>query len=322
MAARYHETGEPTEVVRVESVPVAEPANGEVTVRLLASPIHPSDLGMLAGTYGRKADLPAIGGREGLGEVVASNAALAVGTRVRMPVSGAWIGEVTVAAAGLTVIPGDLPVDQAAMAFVNPPTVVRLLADFIDLQAGDWVAQNAANSAVGHGVAALARHRGLHTINVVRDPAKWEAPLKTAGGDVVVADGDDWFKQVTALTGGARPRLALNSIGGDSVIKLIRALGDGGCCVTFGGMVGDKVRYPTRNLIFNDVSLRGFWMDRWMRTHAADEIAALHDEVFDLLRQGIIQAPVAARYPLSQAKEALRHASSGGREGKVLLVAD
>ena len=43
-----------------------------------------------------------------------------------------------------------------------------MLEDFVDLQPGDVVVQNAANSAVGQYVVQLARDKGLHTVNVVR----------------------------------------------------------------------------------------------------------------------------------------------------------
>jgi len=179
-----------------------------------------------------------------------------------------------------------------------------------------------ATSGIGKAVVETFIERGLKVICVVRDVAKWEAPLKTAGAACVVADDDDYPKQLKALTGGAKPKLALNSVGGESVSRLIKCTADGGTVVTFGGMVGDKVRFPTRYLIFNDVSLVGFWMDRWLRTSSPEEVQALYEAVFGLLRDGTFEAPVAATYPLSGYKEAIGHATGGGRDGKVLLSGD
>jgi NADPH:quinone reductase-like Zn-dependent oxidoreductase len=56
------------------------------------------------------------------------------------------------------------------MLGINPPTAALLLNESIDLRPGDWVAQNAANSGVGRSLIAIARTRGLKTINVVRRP--------------------------------------------------------------------------------------------------------------------------------------------------------
>lgn len=323
IAVRYHENGAPNEVLRVDSLPLKAPGAGEVTLKLLAAPVHPSDLGMIAGTYGRKRDLPAIGGREGLGEVVAVGAGVAdwkEGDRARMPEQGSWVREITTAAEGLVRVPREVPVEQGAMAFVNPPTAVRLLADFVDLQPGDWVLQNAGNSAVGFCVVAWARKRGLKTISTVREVERWQEPLQRAGADVVEADTDELYRNIKQLTGGPKPRLALNSIGGDSVVRQIRCLDDGGSCVTFGGMVGDKVRYPTRNLIFNDISLRGFWMDRWWRTHSEEQGRALMQQVFDGIREGVFEVPIAQRFSLREGPAAVAAASGSSRPGKVLFV--
>jgi NADPH:quinone reductase-like Zn-dependent oxidoreductase len=323
LAVRYHETGKPAEVLRVEPVELPPPGPGEARVRLLAAVINPSDLGMIGGSYGRLRELPAVAGREGLGEVVALGEGVstpAVGTRVRMPEGpGVWREAVNAPAGELLPVPGDLPVEQAAMAFINPPTAWRLLHDFGDAKPGDWVAQNAGNSAVGVYVAQLGRKLGLNVLSLVRDVTKWEKPLKQTGAAAVAADTADWPKQLEALTGGARPKLGLNSVGGESVSALIKAMADGGEVVTFGGMVGDKVRFPTRFLIFNDLRLSGFWLDRWYRTHSADEARAMLTEVFALIAEGTFQAPVAASYPLGQALEAVAHAGRSGREGKVIL---
>ena len=65
----YHQHGEPSEVLRLEETPVPEVGEGEVLLRMRATAIHPSDFGMIAGSYANLRELPAIGGREGVGEV-------------------------------------------------------------------------------------------------------------------------------------------------------------------------------------------------------------------------------------------------------------
>lgn len=51
---------------------------------------------------------------------------------------------------------------------MNPCTAVRLLEDFADLQPGDAIVQNGANSTVGHCIYQIAKSRGIQTINVIR----------------------------------------------------------------------------------------------------------------------------------------------------------
>lgn len=325
-AIRYHQHGAPADVLRIEELELPAPAAGEVTAALRAAIIHPSDLGMIAGTYGRLPELPAVGGREAVGEVLAVGSGvkrLSVGDRVRMPEDlGVWRQAVTAPADLFEKAPSDLPLEMAAMAFINPPTAYRLLHDFVALKEGDWIVQNAANSAVGFCVAGLANSLGLRSINTVRNVDACHDALKEVGADVIVDDASDWYKDLKDLTGGEKPRLGLNSVGGESVIKIIRTLGEDGKCVTFGGMVGDKIRFPTRNLIFDNISLHGFWMDKWMRSHSFEERAKQQHAVNELIRSGAFRIPVARTYPLEQFAEAIAHATESARGGKVLFTAN
>src|SRR5262249_57775082 len=65
--------GRPESIAIVE-MPVSRPGPGEVLVRVLASPINPSDLVFIRGLYGFKKPLPAIPGFEGSGTVVEAGA--------------------------------------------------------------------------------------------------------------------------------------------------------------------------------------------------------------------------------------------------------
>ncbi len=321
----YSETGKPLEVLNLQEIDVPAPQSGEVSIALEAAVVHPSDMGMIGGTYGRLRALPAVAGREGVGRVVALGAGvknLSVGDRVRMPEdAGVWREAITVPAAEAERVPADVPAEQAAMAFINPMTVWRILHDFVELKPGDWVLQNAGSSALGQCLVQIARALGLKTVSVVRNVEKWEPILKNLGADAVLAEEKDSIKKIVEIVGGKDnlPRLALNSIGGESASRLTRMVGFAGTIVTFGGMVGDLIRFPTREFIFYDLRLRGFWMDRWNRAAAPEARAALTEEIFSMMRAGTLKMAVDAVFPLSDYKSAIARALEGGRSGKVLF---
>ena len=82
----------------VRRIPVPRPGGGEVLIRMVVSPINPSDLGFIAGGHGFKKTFPVVPGVEGSGTVVAVGSGLLpkllVGRRVacaKSPTSdGAW----------------------------------------------------------------------------------------------------------------------------------------------------------------------------------------------------------------------------------------
>lgn len=313
--------GVPSEGLSVEDVEVRWPGRGQVGVRLLAAPVNPSDLGVIGGTYGRLPELPAVPGREGVGEIFAVGSGVGaelLNKRVRMPVGlGSWQDFVIIEKEGLLFVPDGIVDEMAAMAFINPPTAWCMLHDFVGLKAGDWVIQNAGNSAVGCCVIQMARYLGIRTINVVRDMS-WEGYLKEIGADVVVGEESGWEKDSGYAS---MAKLALNSVGGASGLRLFKGLGEGGVHVTFGGMAREGVVWPTRELIFRDIRVRGFALDR-VRFGAPERYLEVLQLVFDLIRKGIIDIPVEKRYSLRDVKEAIEHAGGYHRKGKILLTSN
>lgn len=319
-AIRHHSFGKPQEVLKVETVGKPEPGPGEVRVKLLAAAINPSDYGMIGGSYGRLRELPAVAGREGVGQVDALGSGVfnvGVGAHVRFPEEGTWQEYACIPAKDLLQVPSELPVEQTAISFINPPTAYCLLSKIVDLPKGSWVVQNAGNSAVGLSVIQMAKALGFKTINQVRREELIE-PLKALGADEVVIEGSGWAKTAKELTGGEPIRLALNSIGGESASDQIKALGEGGTQVTFGGMVGDPVRFPTRFLIFNDVRLVGFWWDKWSKQAGPDGLRQVMDAVYGMMKDGSLRLPIEATYSFDQYAEAFAH-DKQPRLGKILL---
>jgi NADPH:quinone reductase-like Zn-dependent oxidoreductase len=323
-ALRFKEFGKPLEVLSLEELEVPEPGPGEVLIKLIASPIIPADFGSILGNYGKLKELPATAGAMGIGEVVQvgdSENPIEVGQWVRIPEEiGVWQEFCFVKANELRVLPKGLDGQSACIAALNPPTAIRLLEDFASLKSGDWVIQNAGNSNVGIAIIQYAQTMGLKTVNLVRREELVQ-PLLDLGADTVVVEESFNPREIEAITKGGRPKLAINSVGGHSGLKILNALGPGGTHVTIGAMTFEPVRFPTRQLIFEDIKLCGFWLMNWQHQHSPEEVKALDDQVYSLIGDGTFKFPVAANYPLSEYKKALTHASEP-RFGTVLFTAN
>ncbi len=321
-AVIYEERGEPLEVLRVGEIDVEAPAAHEVLVRMLAAPINPVDLNVIEGKYAVRPPLPAVAGSEGVGEIVARGnevSDLEIGTRVLVPHEfGSWREFGVIDAQKLTAVPPEIPVDQAAMMNINPPTAWRMLHDFVALKDGDWILQNAANSSVGHAVIHLAKARGWRTLNVVRRPELIEE-LRAEGGDMVLLDDEELPAKIKDATDGVKVHLALNAVGGDSALRLANALAENGTIVTYGAMGRQPVRIPNGLLIFKNLHVRGFWITRWYRETERSDVQEMFNALFPLAVQGILDAKIEKTYPLDEAIAAVEHSQKSRRGGKILL---
>ncbi|MDY6068846.1 MAG: 2-enoyl thioester reductase domain-containing protein [Opitutales bacterium] len=321
-AAVYNAYGTPSQEVNYSEINLEELGENQVLIKFLRAVINPSDMGMIGGSYGTLKKLPAVAGREGIGQIeaVGKNVCrLKIGDIVRIPPEhGAW-REYCVADADLLYsVPEGIDYDAACMAFINPPTALRVLSDFCELKEGDWIIQNGASSALGYFMIQLCAERKINTINMLRNAKEREKALKDIGATVVIDEAEFDYKKIRATY--PLPKLGLNQIGGNSVSNMIKVMADSGTVVTVGGMTGEPVRFPTRFLIFNDLRLRGFWWDKWQRTHTKDEIQKVLDEIFGYIKDGKLKAPVAARFQLKDIKEALKVAAMSQRGGKVVIT--
>lgn len=322
-AVQFDAFGAAHEVARLVDLPDAPaPGPGEVLVDVEAFPINPVDLLTIAGEYATRPPLPAVPGSEALGRVVAVGDGVghvAPGARIIMMSRENWVQRKIIRAGEAVPVGVEADPAQLAMLKINPPTAYLMLTRYRELAPGDWVMQNAANSAVGHYLIGLARARGVRTINVVRRSAL-VAELEARGADEVLVDGPDLADRVRAIVGDGALALGIDAIAGDATGRLARCLDEGGVVVNYGMLSGSPCAVDPHDVVFRGITLTGFWLVKFLGTMSGEERTALYRELAGHVADGDLAADVEAVYPLEEIREALGHAAREGRDGKILVT--
>lgn len=279
-------------------LPVPEPGEGELLVRVRAAGVNPGDWRLREGSYG---DLrSAVFGREVAGTVVR----LGPGVRGFAPgdevfggcpgMVGGWAEQALVTAGFAARRPEGVAPEAAAVLPVAAGTAFDALAQ-LALPAGATLLVNGAGGGVGVPLVQLARRRGIDVVGTA-SPAKHD--LVAALGAVPVAYGDGVVDRILA----AAPR------GVDGVFDLVG---------------GDALRVvaplvaPERLFSVADKALVGALGGRDV---VRDRSTGVLAELARLVAAGELDPHVTQVRPLSEAGEALALVERGHARGKVVLV--
>ena len=314
-AIQITQFGTPEDVVRVVDLkePPA-PGPGEVKVAVELSPLNKHDL-LLAGGEFVQPPLPLVLGNEGVARVVEVGrgvGTVAVGDLVVVPLlAGAWRERLLLPAEGLFALP-EGSVEQFSMLGSNPPTAGLILSEYADLEPGDWIVQNAANSGVGRSLIALAKARGFRTINLARNESVF-ADLTASGADIVHLDDATAAEDVRKEIGDARVALAVDSVGGVAAARLLDLLSEGGSLVAYATATGQPMPVDELTLISKRATIRGFFAGHY---DYATKVLPVIREAAPLVARGALFVPPAAVFDLDDIHAAIRQFERGG---KILL---
>lgn len=329
-AVLFDAVGEPDQVLHSGDAELRAPGRGEVQIRMIASPINPSDLMFVRGIYGIKPQCPQSPGFEGVGVVESSGGGLRgtifKGKRVVVMNSsgGNWAEQAVVPATQVIPISSGLSDDQAATFFVNPATAWIMTQEVLKVRKGDWLLQTAAGSALGHMIARLGRHCGFKTVCVVRRDV-YRDSLKRAGADAVVVfdpandPPEQLGKDVRKATGAEGVRFAVDPVGGMTASAVVNCLGPQGKMLLYGTLSGQAVEFAPRSLMESDATIAGFWLGHYMMQQGLLFKLKLVRRMTGLIQTGVLATEIAARYPLEEITEAVRSAEDQNISGKIVL---
>lgn len=312
----YETRGAPEKVIQLKTVELADTLQPEeVLLEWQASPINPADINQIQGTYGLRPKLPAGAGLEGAARVAKIGSAVKSvkpGDQVisSYEIAGTWTEHSIYHQKNVIKIDNDLPIEHSALLKVNPPSAYVMLKEYAQLNKGDWVVQNCANSAIGKQIIQISRILGLKTFNVIRNRENLEElvkEMKDLGADEVITEDDMYDKKKKVKL--PKAKLALNGVGGKSSLYLASALEQDGCMVTYGGMSRQATQAPTAPLIFKNITLRGFWLMTWIRAQKDDHaMEKMLTELAGWMKNGEIVATPIVRRSMEEYKEALTEA--------------
>jgi NADPH:quinone reductase-like Zn-dependent oxidoreductase len=280
------------------------------------------DLLTIAGQYAVRPPLPAVPGSEALGRVLAVGDGvthIAPGDRVVMMSRENWVQRKKIKAGEAIPIAVDADPLQLAMLKINPPTAYLMMTRYQQLTPGDWIIQNAANSAVGGYLICLAKAQGLRTINVVRR-ADLAVELRERGADVALVDGPDLAQRVRAAIGDGKLPLAIDAVAGDATGRLAECLCEGGVLVNYGFLSEMPCAVDPHQIVFRAITLTGFWLVKFLASMTPEERASLYADLAERVADGELKADIEAVYDIDDSIRALEHAARAARGGKILIT--
>lgn len=323
----------------------------QVVVKALGTPINPSDVVQVLGVYpsppkfqqlGNDSDVKyAIGGNEGVFKVVAVGNDVAdykVGDWVipKLPSFGTWR---THAIADATENPfikvssdddSAIDLNEAATISINPSTALQLIETYNDWKQGDWIIANAGNSQVNQYLIQIAKIYSINTILIIRSGKQNETELKNElkklGATLVFNDEEikapKFIKELPELTSNGNVRLALNSVGDETVAILIDALSQDGTLITYGASGGNKkISYDSTAQLFKNITTKAYWLTKNTKANPQLKVDTIN-KLLKLYQNKVIQSPNfnKAKFDQSQDLAQLVLHSISSTTGKQVIV--
>lgn len=209
-------------------------------------------------------------------------------------------------------IPEGVPLAAASSLTVNPCTAYRMLKDFVNLEEGDTVIQNGANSACGQNVIQICKALNIKNVGIIRDRPdadKLISYLKSLGATEILTEEQCRTSKLFKSKELRKPKLALNCVGGKNALEMSKHLDHYGIMVTYGGMSREPVLVPTSALIFKDIQFRGFWMTRWKdQKGKTPEAQQMIDDLLKMMKTGQLKAPQHELVPFENYQKVLDNA--------------
>ncbi len=312
--------------LKVQDIDPPVPKVDEVVIKIHASPVNPSDIAFIQGTYNIVKPLPAVPGFEASGEVVDAykNTSDLIGKKVSCFVQnddfGTWSEYVVANVDDIIILKDEMNMDQAACFTVNPFTAYGLF-NIAVLRETKAIIQNAAGSQVAALIRKMALLNDVDVINIVRKQETADK-LVSEGVKHVLVDTDENFEsQLKDICTSLNPGVAFDAVGGKLAGLMFNALSDDSELVVYGGLSGKSIDgIDVMDVIFRDKIISGFNLIDWKNEMDIEEFNNISEELQDRFIDGTYSTAICGNTSLENVVKGLRAYISDMSKGKLLIV--
>lgn len=322
----FKAAGEGSFEVQTIATPVPKP--GQVLVKVERSPINPSDIGNMKGSYDKTIKartLPYQLGFEGSGTVVQSGGGVMAwwmnGKRVAMcqPQMGVWAEYVVVPALNCLELPANVSFEEGCSCFVNPLTVIAFLT-MANQRGVKAIVHTAAASQLGKMLVRMAPHYGVTVICVVRKAEHVKELTDLGAKHVLNSDEKDYDEKLKSITEQLKATLAFDAISGASAAQLFNQLPVNSEVVVYGGLSQQSAGpFETGALISTGKRVSGFYLGSFLPKQSLLTQAGMLKTVAKHVKVEL-RTEVAQAYPMEQTKDALMSYVKNMSGGKVVIA--
>lgn len=315
----FNEKGDPLTVLKHGLTKIPDLNKNEIRVRLLASPINPADFLFIEKKYRIEPEFPQIAGFEGTGIIIDNNSDknFPLNSLVSFRHKNIWAEYINIPKSEIIVLPGSFPVEKAAQLALNPLTAWALL-DEINASSNQTIILSAGNSTISKIIVQFAKKRGVKTVPIVRNGTEIDNLINLGATAVLNSIDLNFEEQLKELSQKETIVGFLDAVGGNLASIIIRWISANSKIIHYGLYSDQYVQYHSSDLIFKNVTLLGFGIDKWKEKKEKSEM----DEIWKKIIQEIIKSdfhmPISSKYSFDNYKKAINQSRSS-IEGKTLF---
>ncbi len=306
---------------KIVDVPVPEPAENEVLIRVEEAGVIFADIMVVRGDYVMSPTLPFIPGREVSGtveKVGAQVSDLEPGMRVVATLLVGGYAEYAVApSTNVTLLSERLSFSQGLIYHINLPVAYLAYHAFGKIQPEETILLHAAAGGIGSLITQVAKRRGNNTVIALSSSEEKADHCRSNGADHCINyRTTDYVEEVLRLTGGKGVDVCLNSVGGSTLESDPKAIRPLGRWVLYGYAAGKGLIDPyAADTLLKSLTVNLFSIYTTLGTEIFERAVAFRD---DWIAHEALDT-VTKRFPLEEVSAAHEWMEDQHSFGKIVL---
>jgi len=325
---RFYEFGS-ADVLKLEDLPLAEPGEGEVRLKVEAIGLNRAEVMFRQGRYLEiPKSFPAMLGYEAAGVIDAIGTGVSefqVGDRVstipafHMTQYGVYGESAIVPTHAVARYPEKLSPKEGTAIWMQYMTAYGPLVEYGHAQPGKFVLITAASSSVGYAAIQIAKAQGAIAIATTRGSSKKQMLLDNGADHVIATNEEDLVSRVMDITSGQGATLIFDPVAGSFLETLANTAAHGATIFEYGSLSSDATTpFPLFTALHKGLKIQGYTLFEIVSDPAKFERAKQY--VYNGLESGKLVPIIDRTFTLDQIVDAHRYMESNQQNGKIIVT--